>query len=392
MTEEDAKPVVQEHLVLIVPGIRDYGLWIEEMAPTLREAGYYVEPASLDYYNVLQFLTPVPFFRERAIAQIWEDIQAAILRHPTATKISFIAHSFGSYMVAENLRRQFILASPNLKVHRVIFCGSIVPTRFPFQQISNRIGDDVINEVGAFDSWPAVAESILFGYGHPGTFGFKRPFVRDRWHKGASHNYYLNPDFMKQWWLPLLGGVPPAAGDPPEKPPQWIILLSIFKPKYLLSLVAILLAAYFGIRAIYPPEALASQNQTPSARLGAPEFPSVYPQNGLMEVIERATERTCPMGPICPPQFVQRILWGRSFETVFMDGQLSNIVTLAAFEFPPRGETVYDPVDMLRGFASRFGGCVTVDESGPQTKVTVNEERVTHKARSNDADLLICDQ
>jgi hypothetical protein len=61
-----------------------------------------------------------------------------------------------------------------------------------------------MNEVGTRDIWPAIAESITSGYGSAGTYGFLRPLVRDRWHNGAHHGYFLNPSFCKKFWVPFL--------------------------------------------------------------------------------------------------------------------------------------------------------------------------------------------
>jgi hypothetical protein len=113
--------------------------------------------------NLAEFLLPLGFFRQKAIATVWTQIQRAQLLHP-GTRVSVIAHSFGTYVIAQLLKTQF-----TIKFHKVIFCASVVRYNFPFEQFSDRFGDQILNEVGAADPWPAVAESVTTGYGSAGN-------------------------------------------------------------------------------------------------------------------------------------------------------------------------------------------------------------------------------
>jgi alpha-beta hydrolase superfamily lysophospholipase len=143
----------KKHLVILVHGIRDIARWKSEVAAPLRKAGLAVEPTNYGRMNLIEFLLPIAYFRQKAIEDVWIQIQHAIKRHPGA-KVSIIAHSFGTYIVAMLLQRQF-----NLQLGRVIFCGSVVRSKFPFEQIDARYEGAIVNEVGTADPWPALAES-----------------------------------------------------------------------------------------------------------------------------------------------------------------------------------------------------------------------------------------
>lgn len=91
-----------------------------------------------------------------------------------------------------------------MKFHRIIFCGSVIPYNFRFEQIQDQFSAPIINEVGTRDIWPAMAESITRGYGSAGTYNFRRPLVRDRWHNGAGHGYFLSSEFCSKYWIPFL--------------------------------------------------------------------------------------------------------------------------------------------------------------------------------------------
>ena len=147
--------------------------------------------------------------------------------------LSVVAHSFGTFVIAHLIQENF-----DIKFHRVIFCGSVVRYGFPFEQFQNRFAQPIVNEVGTRDIWPAMAESITFGYGSAGTYGFRRPLVRDRWHNEAHHGYFLDPLFCKKYWIPFLkNGEVVAGAAAPEPPRIWLQILSIIKIKYLLAIV-----------------------------------------------------------------------------------------------------------------------------------------------------------
>jgi hypothetical protein len=94
------------------------------------------------------------------------------------------------------------------------------------------------------DQWPAIAESITWGYGSAGTYGFRRPRVRDRWHASVGHSHFLTPEFCEQYWVPFLRDGTIVEGSlSPEAPPLWVRTVSILELKYLLLVGIIVIVA-----------------------------------------------------------------------------------------------------------------------------------------------------
>jgi hypothetical protein len=216
-------------LVILVHGIRDFGLWQSVVQASLEHAGFRVEPTNYGRLNLVEFLMPIWFFRRRAIETVWKQIRIIRQNNPHAA-LSMVAHSFGTFVVAHLMKENF-----DIEFHRIIFCGSVVDYGFEFEQFQTRFTPPIVNEVGTRDIWPAIAESVTFGYGSAGTYGFHRALVRDRWHNGARHGFFLNREFCTQFWIPFLRDGVIAYGAEEPKPPQlWVQLLSIFKIKYLL--------------------------------------------------------------------------------------------------------------------------------------------------------------
>jgi pimeloyl-ACP methyl ester carboxylesterase len=232
-------------VVLLVHGIRDYALWENSIRATLEGAGFKVEPTNYGRFNLIKFLLPIWFFRKLAIEEVWRQIRIVINANPNKP-ISVIAHSFGTFVISHLMKEEF-----ELKFDRIILCGSVVPYGFRYEDFQNRFATPIVNEVGTRDIWPAIAESVTFGYGSAGTYGFRRPLVRDRWHNGAGHGYFLSASFCTKYWIPFLrnGEVVPASADA-EAPRVWLQLLSIFKIKFVvMALVAMLIAIAVLFRA-----------------------------------------------------------------------------------------------------------------------------------------------
>ena len=314
--------VGSNHVVVLIHGIRDFASWQGEIRATLEDAGFKVEPTSYMRLDLLRFLVPFSFFREKVIDKIWNQIEDIRKIHNGA-QISFIAHSFGTYVLAQILRRKF-----TLNAHKVIFCGSVVRYDFPFEQIADRFDSPILNDIGTADVWPAFAESVTVGYGSAGTYGFRRPRVRDRWHNGKTHSAFLNPIFCKKYWIPFLKSGAIIEGDlPAEPPPHWIRLLYIVKIKYLIVLMFFILTVPLGsyiwnfnyTPLPLPPDAVrlsdGSAGQRPFelklAALPGPTFVE-FLLSGVFEVENRTIQGTLASGSITtdpnpPKNFAEKI-------------------------------------------------------------------------------------
>jgi hypothetical protein len=226
----NAAPDAIQSVVVLVHGIRTYAPWVAMIRTELESVGIVVEPTNYGRFDTLRFLLPISGIRRKPIAKVWESIQEVRALYPNA-QISFIAHSFGTYILANILQNQ-----AHFKADKIVFCGSVVQYDFPFFQISTRF-TRIINEVSSRDIWPVIAESITRGYGSAGTFGFKVPRIRDRWHAGFSHSQYLTREFCKKFWVPFFKDGVVVEGDISLDPsPAWLILISIVKIKYVLLL------------------------------------------------------------------------------------------------------------------------------------------------------------
>lgn len=275
---------VKKHVVILVHGIRDFALWQTTVGSTLEQEGFKVEATNYGRFNLLEFLAPFSYFRRKAIATVWNQIRI-VKQNNEESPLSVIAHSFGTFVVAHLMQQEF-----DIKFNRVIFCGSVVRYGFPFEQFQDRFAQPIINEVGTRDIWPALAESVTIGYGSAGTYGFRRPLVKDRWHNGAHHGFFLDAEFCRKFWTPLLrDGTFVAGAAAPEKPRLWLQFLSVIKIKYVLVAAGLLLAICARERIATFAERL--MGWSGSARIGVPDPQSIGTVQDLAVALKRIEDR-----------------------------------------------------------------------------------------------------
>ncbi len=224
----------EPHTVILIHGIRTTALWQNSIRRALEDQGFKVQPTNYGNFDLLRFLCPGQFFRRRVADDITRQIRQTI-RMAEGAKCSIIAHSFGTFIVASMLRHH-----ADLEFRRIILCGSIVRYKFPFEEYSSRFEQPLINEVGTRDIWPVLAETVTTGYGSAGTYGFRRPAVRDRWHNGKTHSAFLKREFCVRYWVPYLrDGVVVEDDEEVESPPWWLQIVTAVQPRYVIGIIAV---------------------------------------------------------------------------------------------------------------------------------------------------------
>lgn len=196
---------IRDHAVAMVHGIRTDARWHDEIGGLLRKANPSINPVPIGYgfFDVFSFLLPIPWIRNRLINKVASDL-TILCKTKSIKHLSVIAHSFGTFLVAYALLR-----TPNLKIKRLILCGSVIPNDFKWQELRDQLDviDPVnfpqviaINDCGWRDVWPVFAHTITFGYGSSGRYGFESPLVTNRKHN-LKHSEFFNTGFVENFWV-----------------------------------------------------------------------------------------------------------------------------------------------------------------------------------------------
>lgn len=231
-------------VVALVHGIRTTGAWQEKARASLQIPGKVkVVPIGYGYLDALRFLGP---FRGGPIAKVEQELRD-LHRLNENSDLVVMAHSFGTYIISRILRQ-----SPDIRITRLLLCGSIIPAGYRWDQISNQIdGKNCINEVGTKDAWPVFAQVASLGYGCSGSFGFKTARVLDRFFD-YGHSDFFTDEHLKKYWRPfiLTGEFIESPWDKARPTSPWTLsILSgvayLFRGILLSLLVMILVGLYF---------------------------------------------------------------------------------------------------------------------------------------------------
>jgi O-acetyl-ADP-ribose deacetylase (regulator of RNase III) len=241
--------VSKNHVVVMIHGIRTDARWFDSVEKLLNQADPHLYPVGkgYGYFDLFRFLLPISSLRQAVVRRVKGDVDKLLgMGFP---QVSIIAHSFGSYIVGEMLR-----SDPKMKLHRLILCGAILPPAYDWGQYKEQISPlpndparRIINDCGWHDVWPVLAESITWGYGSSGRFGFLTPWVRDRFH-AVGHSDFFKEDIVKTFWLPLLSDGKVIDG-PVGRPASawWLQLLTVLKLKYVVVAIVLALVLWFFV-------------------------------------------------------------------------------------------------------------------------------------------------
>jgi O-acetyl-ADP-ribose deacetylase (regulator of RNase III)/pimeloyl-ACP methyl ester carboxylesterase len=189
---------VRCHSVVLVHGIRTAAGWREAIGNELERADPRLTPIPVGYefFDVVRFLTPFGPWRRAAAETVWTKMKS-VYENPNIERVSIIAHSFGTWIVAH------ILITHPVKFHRVILCGSVLDTRYDWGQVHKKIeaaafadapNVKIVNDCGTRDVWPIFAKFATWGYGVAGRWGFQHALVKDRFHN-LNHSGFFQPGF-----------------------------------------------------------------------------------------------------------------------------------------------------------------------------------------------------
>jgi len=231
-------------ICMTLHGIRTHGEWQYKLKHLLENKYKNIDVKCLTFgfKDVITFILPL-FGKATAIRYIKKQLNDILPQHEHHIKV-IVAHSFGTYIIAK-----IISKNPTFNFDRVIFCGSVVNERFPWEDLNNFPKDGFVNECGTKDIWPILAKAGNIYYGDAGASGFTSHLIKDRFHE-CGHGGFFTNEFMEKFWLPFIvdSHVISSKWDV-NRPPKklifsWITLIrgSLF---YLLIFIALVITAKY---------------------------------------------------------------------------------------------------------------------------------------------------
>lgn len=215
-------------IVLLLHGIRTDAFWHQEFRDVIDgphdEVNIIVESRKYGNMPLLEFLLPI--LRKRKLRWLRETLEELKARYQGA-EINVVAHSFGTYLIAEVLKR-----NPGLRLNRIILCGSILKRDFAWQTLlQNNWVTSVINDCGMHDIWPTLSRLFVVGTGDSGVFGFNASGngVSNRFFDYYAHSSFFTRTHIETYWLPFIVKGQVVSGPSPIPKPALLnrLLVSI---------------------------------------------------------------------------------------------------------------------------------------------------------------------
>lgn len=182
-------------IIILIHGIRTKAEWQYRISKTLaKENEIEVVSIGYGYLDVFQFW--FPFFTRRAfVKRVLKKIRGVQAEYRGRTdKISVLAHSFGTYAISKILEDE-----SDIVFEELVLCGSIISSNYDWTRFGRQVRGKIVNDCSRLDIWPAIAQSVSWGYGATGTIGFKAARVSDRFHP-FKHSDYFDRQFVIKYW------------------------------------------------------------------------------------------------------------------------------------------------------------------------------------------------
>lgn len=186
------------HIIVLLHGIRTNAEWQGLAVDAFSPYCLKVIPVKYGFFDVISFWFPItPFFRGMPIRRVEDELKSVIADYSNV-HVSVVAHSFGTYIISRVLKRNF-----NIRLFRLLMCGSIIPLRYDWRRLPNKPRGGLMNDIGTKDRLPILAETLTWGYGASGTYGFGTAEVDENYHD-FGHSGFFSKDHVNSYWVPFL--------------------------------------------------------------------------------------------------------------------------------------------------------------------------------------------
>lgn len=182
-----------KHVVVVLHGIRDEGSWAGQFRDIITGSGQgrlglshvHVSSERFPWIPMLSFMLNIGGAREKNVRWLADKYVRLTAQYPRLERISFIGHSYGTYVFANCLQRY-----ATIRFQNVFLAGSVLPRNFSwtalrdegrFVRLCNAVAsaDDVVAIFPGFFEWlrrwfGGLNRSQFFGLGDAGFAGFEQ--------------------------------------------------------------------------------------------------------------------------------------------------------------------------------------------------------------------------
>lgn len=156
--EELVENLQVKRVVFILHGIRDYDVWGKKLKNTINEelpSDTFVDLPQYGYFPMAAFLLWQD--RQEKVRWFMDHYTEVRAQFPLAEQFDFIGHSNGTYILSSALQNY-----QSLKINDVYFAGSVVPQRYPWNELIADKRVSRVRNVVATNDWVVAYFPRLF--------------------------------------------------------------------------------------------------------------------------------------------------------------------------------------------------------------------------------------
>lgn len=202
--QKDKRRVNTERLFISVHGIRTLGIWQNILEKTVLNniSDVIFKKYRYNYYSAIQLL--IPRSRNKIIDDFAKKLTEMVYEYPNS-RITLIAHSFGTYITIKSLEAMPI--DITLNIERVVLVSSVLKPNYDWSCVNMRHNiESINNECGFNDNILILSHYFSHDMGMAGRVGFTGMNINNRFFKGGHDFFNREDNFMEKYWIPILTG------------------------------------------------------------------------------------------------------------------------------------------------------------------------------------------
>jgi CheY-like chemotaxis protein len=199
-TSDKTLPKNDTKIVFSVHGINTYGEWQDNFDQYIKtnQCEYTHLLYDYQYFPVTSFLYPPR--RHIEVERLTREFQLIARTYPNA-KVQLVGHSFGTYLIAEALRKIPNELAPTFD--KIVLNGSVLKSGYNWSDIVTKHGiTKIVNNCALNDKALLASQALAVGLGMAGREGFKGSLagiMSNRFYKGG-HSACLSTDQFLEWF------------------------------------------------------------------------------------------------------------------------------------------------------------------------------------------------
>ena len=202
--KNNPKPVLGKRIIITIHGINSAGNWQKTLETNFPKSDNVVFK-HYKYIHKSPLKILVPFWRNKNILRFVSDLKTLMREYPDA-EYFFFAHSFGTLLLMEGLKKIPSINLPKIKL--IALAGSVLKREFDWGSLTSEIAiERVVNDCGVSDWALPFAHVFAQGLGmsgRTGFYGFSDSIVVNRFFKGGHSFFEESESFYQDYWITLI--------------------------------------------------------------------------------------------------------------------------------------------------------------------------------------------